>query len=394
MTIAKKIEATIEKSSWIRKMFEEGARLKAEHGAKNVFDFSLGNPNLRAPAELEAALKEVVTSEEGQDHSYMPNPGYPHVRAAVAEMVTRDQQAPVSGDEIIMTVGAAGAINSTLKAILDPGDEVVTPAPFFVEYGAYCDNHNGVLKTVPTRADFTLDLDAIGDAINERTKAVLINSPNNPTGQIYSAESLRALGELLAERGGKYGRTIYMISDEPYRKIVYDGAAVPSIFSAYPESIVCTSFSKDISIPGERLGYIAVNPAATHKKALLEGMTLANRILGFVNAPALMQRAVARMGNATVDVAKYARKRQLLCDGLAECGYEFVTPPGAFYLFPKCPIPDDVEFVRDLQTERILAVPGSGFGGPGHFRLAFCVDDDTIVKAMPGFRRVMEKYVS
>lgn len=394
MTIAKKIEATIAKSSWIRRMFEEGARLKAEHGAENVFDFSLGNPNLRAPAELEAALREIVSSEEGRDHSYMPNPGYPHVRAAVAERVARDQGAPVSGDEIVMTVGAAGALNVTLKTLLDPGDEVVTPAPYFVEYGAYCDNHNGVLKTVPTRADFTLDLDAVGGAINERTKAVLVNSPNNPTGQIYSAESLRALGELLRERGGKFGRIIYLISDEPYRKIVYDGAGVPSIFSASPESIVCTSFSKDISIPGERLGYIAVNPAATHKKALLDGMTLANRILGFVNAPALMQRAVARMGEATVDVAKYARKRKLLCDGLAECGYEFVTPPGAFYLFPRCPIPDDVAFVGELQAERILAVPGSGFGGPGHFRLAFCVDDDTIVKAMPGFRRTMEKYLA
>ncbi|MFW5810554.1 MAG: aminotransferase class I/II-fold pyridoxal phosphate-dependent enzyme, partial [Thermodesulfobacteriota bacterium] len=220
-----------------------------------------------------------------------------------------------------------------------------------------------------------------------------INSPNNPTGQVYPEDNLKALGTLLKEKSAALSRTIYLLSDEPYRKIVYDGVQEPSIFQAYPESIVATSFSKDLSIPGERLGYIAVNPEASHKDRLLAGMTLANRILGFVNAPALMQRTVARMlGEATVDVSQYARKRQLLCDGLAECGYQFVKPPGAFYLFPKCPIPDDVEFVRVLQEELILAVPGSGFGGPGHFRLAFCVEDAVITGAIPGFRRVIEKF--
>ncbi len=392
MTIAKKIEAVIAKSSWIRKMFEEGARLKAAHGAENVFDFSLGNPNLRPPEAFEATLKAVVESEAAKDHGYMPNPGYPFVRQAVAEMVVRDHGVTITGDEIVMTCGAAGALNVTLKTILDPGDEVITPAPFFVEYGAYCDNHGGVLKTVATNPDFTLDIAAIGAAITEKTKAVLINSPNNPTGQVYSAESLRDLGALLTDKGRELNRTIYLISDEPYRKIVYDGVEVGSILSAFPESIVATSFSKDLSIPGERLGYIAVNPAASAKSDLLSGMILANRILGFVNAPALMQRTVANLKEATVDVAAYDRKRKLLCEGLADCGYEFVTPPGAFYLFPRCPIPDDVEFVRALQEELILAVPGSGFGGPGHFRLAFCVEDATITNAMPGFRRAIEKF--
>jgi aspartate aminotransferase len=392
MTISKKIQAVIEKSSWIRKMFEEGARLKALHGAKNVFDFSLGNPNVRPPAAFESALKELITSGEAADHGYMPNTGYPHVRQAVAAAVGKDQEADLTGDEIIMTCGAAGGLNVTFKSLLDPGEEVITPAPYFVEYNTYVDNHGGVLRTVPTRSDFTLDLDALRGAVTDRTKAVLINSPNNPTGQIYSAESLKALGEMMAAEGRRRGRTIYLISDEPYRKIVYDGNRTPSIFTAYPDSIVCSSYSKDLSIPGERIGYIAVNPAATFKQSLLGAMALTNRTLGFVNAPALMQRVVARMEGMSVDVSEYARKRRLLCDGLAECGYKFTTPPGAFYLFPKSPIPDDVAFVQQLQEERILVVPGSGFGGPGHFRISYCVDDDTIVRAMPGFRKVMDQY--
>jgi aspartate aminotransferase len=245
---------------------------------------------------------------------------------------------------------------------------------------------------VGTRPDFTLDLDALGDAIGEKTKVVLINSPNNPTGQIYSRESMDALGQLLARKSREVGHTIYLVSDEPYRKIVFDGAQVPSIFQSYPESIIATSYSKDISIPGERIGFAAVNPAATHKPELMAGMALTNRILGFVNAPALMQRVVACMQGMSVDIGEYKRKRDLLCDGLSEAGYTFITPPGAFYLFPRTPIADDVAFVRDLQQELILVVPGSGFAGPGHFRIAFCVDDQTIVNAMPGFKKVMQKY--
>ncbi|AOY60257.1 MULTISPECIES: pyridoxal phosphate-dependent aminotransferase [Desulfococcus] len=392
MPIAVKIQAVIEKSSWIRKMFEEGARLKALHGAENVYDFSLGNPNVPPPEIFEKTLRELVDSGEARDHGYMPNTGYPFVRQAVADHVGRVQGAAITADDVIMTCGAAGALNAVFKALLDPGDEVLVPAPYFVEYNAYADNHGGILKTVPTREDFTLDLAAIDAAVTEKTKIVLINSPNNPTGQIYDAESLAALGRLLLDRGEAMGRAIYLVSDEPYRNIVYDGATVPGIFTASPNSIVATSYSKELSIPGERLGYIAVNPAVDDRRNLLAALALTNRILGFVNAPSMMQRVVARLQGVTVDVSEYDRKRRLLCKGLAECGYDFITPPGAFYLFPKSPIPDDVAFVQALQEERILAVPGSGFGGPGHFRIAYCVDDKTITGAMPGFKRTIEKY--
>ena len=392
MTVAKHIKDVMSRSSWIRKMFEEGARLKAVHGAENVYDFSLGNPNLPPPEDFDRELKAVLNNLEADGHAYMPNPGYPHVRAAVAEYLTGEQGVPVTGDEVLMTCGAAGALNVALKALLDPGDEVITPVPCFVEYGFYTANHGGVFKTVPTLPDFNLDLAAIEQAITPKTKVVLINSPNNPTGQIYSETDLKALGELLAAKGAEFGRTLYLISDEPYRKIVFNGSGVPSIFQCYPDSLIATSYSKDLSIPGERIGFLAVNPKATHRAEILGGFALANRILGFVNAPALMQRVIGGLQGASVDIALYARKRELLCDGLAACGYEFVRPPGAFYLFPRAPIADDVKFVLALQEERILVVPGSGFHGPGHFRIAYCVDDATIQNAMPGFRRVMERF--
>lgn len=394
MTVAKKIETILTQSSWIRKMFEEGGRLKALHGADNVFDFSLGNPNLSPPARFETVLRETVAACGPGDHAYMPNTGFPGVRQSIADYLSTEQQVPVTADEVVMTCGAAGGLNVVLKTILDPGDEVLTPVPCFVEYGFYADNHGGVLKTVATHPDFTLDLTAIAAAITPKTRAMIINSPNNPTGQVYSAESLQALGALLAQKSGQLGRTLYLISDEPYRKIIFDGTRVPSIFKAYSDSIVITSYSKDLSIPGERLGFAAVNPAAAFKPSLLAGMALANRILGFVNAPALMQRVVARLQGESVDISLYARKRELLCRGLAECGYDFVTPAGAFYLFPRSPIEDDVEFVRALQEEMILAVPGSGFKCPGHFRIAFCVADDTIVNALPGFGRAMARFTS
>jgi aspartate aminotransferase len=393
MTIAKKIEATLSESSWIRKMFEEGARLRAEHGVANVYDFSLGNPNLKPPKNFSDNLIDAAKSSVEGKHAYMPNVGFPYVRKSVAAYVSVEQQAEVSEKEIIMTCGAAGALNVILKTILDPGDEVITPSPYFVEYRFYADNHGGILKTVPTKPDFSLDINAISSAINNKTKAVLINSPNNPTGQIYSKESLIELGTVLNDKGKKSGRTIYLISDEPYRKIVYDGITVPSIFNCYRESIIATSYSKDISIPGERIGYIAVNPEAVFKENLISGIALANRILGFVNAPALMQRIIASIQGASVDISEYQRKRDILCNNLAECGYEFVRPSGAFYLFPKSPVPDDVKFVKALQDELILVVPGSGFGCPGHFRIAFCVDDDIIINSIPGFKRAIQGYV-
>ena len=392
MSIAKKIETTIAGSSWIRRMFEEGAELKKKYGPENVYDFSLGNPNLPPPAKFREVLQEIIRSAPSNAHAYMPNTGYPDVCGAVAGFLAVEQGAPVEGGDVIMTCGAAGALNIALKALLDPGDEVLTPVPCFVEYGFYADNHGGVLKTAPSRPDFQLDLTALAAGITAKTKVVLINSPNNPTGAVYSAEDLKDLGALLQAKSSEFGRTIYLISDEPYRKVIYDGATVPSIFTAYRESLIATSYSKDISIPGERIGFVAVNPQATYRKPLLAGMALANRILGFVNAPALMQRAVARLQGEKADIAAYQRKRDMLCEGLAGMGYEFVKPAGTFYLFPRSPIADDVEFVQALKAERVLAVPGSGFHGPGHFRIAFCVEDAVIANAMPGFKKAIRKY--
>ena len=390
MTISKKIAEFMNRSSWIRLMFEEGARLKAEHGAANVFDFSLGNPNLEPPEQFSQILEKVV-QEKGW-HGYMPQAGYPHVREKIAEFVQKDQGLAVSANDIVMTCGAAGALNVVLKAVLDPGDEVLSPAPCFVEYLFYADNHGGSFKSVATREDFTLDLDAMSEAITDKTKVVLINSPNNPTGQVYSKESLDALGQLLRQKCETYQRTIYLVADEPYRKIIFDDIEIPSIFNSYADSLLVTSHSKDISIPGERIGFALVGPDAKYREDIINAMALTNRIIGFVNAPALMQRVVAEMQGATVDIGQYKRKRDLLCDGLRECGYDFTTPPGAFYLFPKAPIPDDVEFVKALQEELILVVPGSGFMGPGHFRIAFCVADDVIINALPGFKKVMQRY--
>ncbi|MBW2181081.1 MAG: pyridoxal phosphate-dependent aminotransferase [Deltaproteobacteria bacterium] len=393
MTISKNVESILTRSSFIRKMFEEGARLKAEHGADKVYDFSLGNPNLDPPEEFNKALVQAAGLSDKGYHGYMPNAGYPFVREAVAKTISKEQNEDVKSGDVIMTCGAAGGLNVILKTILDPGDEVVVPAPYFVEYGFYAENHGGILKTVQTKADFSLDLEAISSAITQKTKAVLINSPNNPTGQVYSMEHLTELGNLLKSKSEEMGKTIYLVSDEPYRKIVFDGITVPSIFNCCTESIITSSYSKDLSIPGERIGFIAVNPGAAFKEDLLNGMMLANRILGFVNAPALMQRVVGLLQGARVDASEYERKRNILCEGLEKAGYDFIKPPGTFYLFPKTPVDDDVAFVDALRDELVLAVPGSGFGAPGYFRIAFCVADETITNALPGFRKVMENFL-
>jgi aspartate aminotransferase len=392
MTVAQKIEDFMVKASWIRKMFEEGTRLKAIHGADKVYDFSLGNPNIDPPKSFKKKLKELANSADAGIHAYMPNQGYPSVRKAVAAFLSGEQQVEITENEILMTCGAAGGMNVILKTILDPGDEVIALAPYFVEYGFYVDNHGGKLKIVKTRSDFTLNVGTLQKAITEKVKALIINSPNNPTGQVYSENNLKELGKLLTDKSIQFGHTIYLISDEPYRKIVYDGITVPGIFPCYRDSIITTSYSKDLSIPGERIGFIAVNPTAAYKAQLINGMGLANRILGFVNAPAMMQRAIESLQGESVDISHYAKKRDLLCNGLEELGYEFIKPAGAFYLFPKSPISDDVKFVSVLQEERILAVPGMGFGWPGNFRLAYCVDDKTIQNAMPGFENAMRRF--
>jgi aspartate aminotransferase len=325
-------------------------------------------------------------------HAYMPNAGFGETRQAVADYLNTFNAARFTAEEIVMTVGAGGGLNVVLKTILNPQEEVIIPSPYFVEYNFYLDNHQGVARVVSSHPDFSLNLEAISEAVSEKTRAVLINSPNNPTGRVYRAEELDGLSEILTHYSAKFGEPIYLISDEPYRKILYDGIAVPSVFDAYRESFVVTSFSKDLSLPGERIGYAAANPGISERRVILGGMVLCNRILGYVNAPALMQRLVRHLLKESVDISIYQRRRDLFCKGLEAAGYDFQKPEGAFYLFPRTPIDDDTEFVKALQEENILTVPGSGFGGPGHFRIAYCVDDRVIEGSLPGFKRVMDKY--
>jgi aspartate aminotransferase len=391
MAVAKKMLQFMDKSSWIRKMFEEGNRLKAIHRAGNVYDFSLGNPNVPPPQIVKQKLLELVTREEPGMHAYMPNAGLAETRMALSAYLCSEYCISLAAEHIIATCGAAGALNIILKALLDPGDEVLVSAPFFVEYGFYADNHGGVLKTVPTHEDFTLNHELIRQAISPKTKVFLLNSPNNPTGQVYNDRAIERLGRLLKEKSGEYGHAIYLVSDEPYRKIVYDSCCVPCIFNYYSNSLIASSYSKDLSLPGERIGFVAVHPEAEQVAELMGTLTLANRILGFVNAPGLMQRLICELQGICVDVEIYKRKRDRLVDALNSCGYSLTIPAGAFYLFPKSPLADDVEFVRLLQEENILVVPGSGFGGPGHFRIAYCVDDATIDKSIPGFQRALER---
>ncbi|UCF85860.1 MAG: pyridoxal phosphate-dependent aminotransferase [Desulfobacteraceae bacterium] len=392
MSASKKIQESIKRSSWIRKMFEQGNQMKEEYGPDNVFDFSLGNPNLEPPPRFNEILDDLVKDPAPGLHGYMPNAGYVETRQAVADYLNTFNKARFSPDEIVMTVGAGGALNVVLKTILNLGEEVIIPSPYFVEYNNYLDNHQGVPRIVPTKPDFSIDFNAISETITEKTKAVLVNSPNNPTGKVYREEELKELAGILSQYSGKFGQAIYLISDEPYRKIVYDGVTVPSVFNAYNESFVVTSFSKDLSLPGERIGYLAANPDISDRDMIVGGLVLCNRILGYVNAPALMQRVISHLLEESVDISLYQKKRDMLCDGLASFGYDLSKPEGAFYLFPKAPIEDDVAFVAALQEEKILAVPGSGFGGPGHFRIAYCVSDEVIEKALPGFERVMKRY--
>lgn len=381
----------MDRSSWIRKMFDEGLRLKAEYGAGRVCDLSLGNPDLNPPVDFQAALESKAADRTAGVHAYMPNAGLADVRTKVAGYAGRIQGVECGPEDVVMTCGAAGGLNIIFKAILNPGDEVITPRPYFVEYFFYTDNHQGVLVAVDSKTDFSLDLGAIKKAIGPKTKAVLINSPNNPSGAVYSEEEIRGLADILEEARARYGRYIFLISDEPYRRLVFDNTVVPPVLQHCKTGIVVTSFSKDLSIPGERIGYIVVHPGAPEKQRLLGALNLANRILGFVNAPALMQRVVADVLNSTVDMKIYERRRDMLARILSEAGYEFTMPKGAFYFFPRSPIPDDIKFVNLLKDELILAVPGSGFGLPGHFRLAFCVDEGVITRSKAGFAAAMKK---
>jgi len=389
MPIARKIAAFIENASWIRKMFEEGERMRRLHGAENVYDFTLGNPDVEPPQEFEEEFRRLAQHPLPGMHRYMSNAGYDETRNAVAEVLAEKSGLAVAGSQVVMTCGAGGALNVALKTILNPGDEVIILTPYFVEYKFYIDNHGGVPVEVWTdRETFQLNLTAIENAITAKTRAIIICSPNNPTGVIYPAESLRKLGELLKRKEKELSRQILVISDEPYARICYDGKDVPNIFPHVQNSVIVTSHSKDLALPGERIGYLAANPRMQDVELFMQGAIFANRVLGFVNAPALMQRIVAKLQRASVDINEYREKRDLLCDNLTAMGFRMIKPDGAFYLFPKSPLPDDIKFVKLALQHHILLVPGAGFGAPGHFRIAYCVDKGMIERSLPAWREL------
>lgn len=379
-------------SSWIRRMFEEGVELKQRYGEENIFDLSLGNPVMEPPAEFFRELRKIAEHPTPGMHRYMSNAGYAETRAAVAKQLSVETDIKFSANDIIMTHGAAGALNVILKTLLNQGDEVIIFAPFFAEYVHYIDNHYGVSRILPTDEQFAPRVDELERAINERTRAVLVNSPNNPSGAVYSKERLREIGEVLRRKEAKLGTHILLISDEAYRKLIYDGLEYPFPVHHHPNSIIATSHSKDLALPGERIGYIAVHPECHRREDLVNGFIHVNRTLGFVNASALMQHIVRHLQGVTVSVAEYQKKRDFMLDNLTRMGYEMVKPQGAFYIFPKSPIEDDVAFVRKLLQLKVLTVPGRGFGTPGYFRIAYCVEDKVLEGSLDGLRAAAQKY--
>ena len=392
--VTEAIAKQLQGASWIRRMFEAGATLKKQYGEDSVCDFSLGNPDLPAPPAVAKGLEKILAkADQPFAFGYMPNAGYPWAREQLAAYLASEQNVPLTGDDVILTCGAAGALNVIFKTVLEAGDEVLAIAPFFVEYGAYVGNHGGVLKAVPSNPDdFSLDFAALEKAITAKTRALIINSPNNPTGQVYTQNALEALAALLARKSDENGRPIFLVLDEPYRFLSYDGVNVPSTLPLYPYAVLASSFSKNLSLPGERIGYLAVSPKLENRAELVAGLILANRILGFVNPPVVGQHLMAAALGSQVDVGVYAARRAVMAEVLTRAGYEFFLPKGAFYFFPKAPGGDDVAFVNRLLEERILAVPGSGFAGPGHFRLTICVGEEIIRRAEDGLKRARDAY--
>lgn len=393
--ISKNIKSILESptAGVIRKMFEEGAVLKEKFGADNVYDFSLGNPDLDPPEEVVAAIKNVSEDTSHMCHGYMPNAGYPEARAAMAEKTSLEQGVPVSFEAVVMAVGAAGAMNSVIKAIVNPGDEIIVPCPYFAEYDHYIHSHGAEIRRVPTKEDFSLDIDAVKNALNEKTAAIIINSPNNPTGKIYSEDEIKALASVLEDFGKKNGREPFIIADEPYRAIVYNGKKVAPIFPHYRNSVVVTSFAKNLSVPGERIGYIAVNPAALDFKEMVQACIVTTRILGYVNAPAFFQKVIARSWNAKCDYSLYEKRMREITEVMDFAGLKYVVPEGAFYLFVKVPDGwngDDLAFTNHLKKFNILCAPGSGFSGKGWFRIAYCVSEKTILNSKEAFKKAVE----
>ncbi len=390
--VTRQMVGYLENSSWIRRMFEAGIQLKQQYGEDAVCDFSLGNPDLAPPRTVKTALQQFAEkADQPFSLGYMPNGGFPWARQQLAQHLSEEQGVELGEQQVILTCGAAGGLNALFKSILDPQDEVLAPAPCFVEYGFYVENHGGVFSTVPAQKDtFQLDLAAFEAAITPKTRAVIINSPNNPTGVIYPQKDLQALAGILAKASERNNRPIFLISDEPYRFLAYDNTSVPSVLPLYKYAVLASSFSKNLSLAGERLGYLAISPLMPDSEKLMAALIMSNRILGFVNPPVIGQHIMAAALGSQVDAGLYLKRRNLMAEILADAGYEFSMPTGAFYFFPKAPGNDDVAFVDKLLKENILAVPGSGFMGPGHFRLTFCVDEKVIARSAKGFARAIK----
>jgi aspartate aminotransferase len=391
--ISKKMKVLVDNSSVIRAMFEEGKRLSEIYGEENVFDFSIGNPNVEPPQNIKKAITDILSEEEPNlVHGYMNNSGYEDVRENIADYMNKKNGVNITSNNIIMTCGAAGGLNIILKSILNPEDEVISFAPFFGEYLNYVNNYDGKLVIVKTEdGTFQPDVNAFEKEINERTKAIIINSPNNPTGVIYSEESIKNIARILEKKEKEYGTSIYLISDEPYREIVYDDIEVPFILKYYKNTFIGYSYSKSLSLPGERIGYIAVNGDMDEFEDVISSLNVANRILGFVNAPSLFQRVIGRTLGAEVDVNIYKRNRDLLYNHLISLGFKCIKPKGAFYLFPKALIEDDKKFAQIAKKYNILVVPGTAFGCPGYFRLSYCIGYEKIEKSLAAFTKLAKE---
>jgi aspartate aminotransferase len=393
MIISDKLQKLItNQEGWTRRMFEEGLKIKRQYGEENVYDFSLGNPDTEPPEEVQKSLVDALSNPVKGMHRYMSNNGYEDVREEIADYLREQYGVPFTANHVFMTVGCAGGLNILLKSMLSRGDEVIVPSPFFWEFKNYIENHGGKVRYVQTKKDFQLNIENIEKAITKKTKAILLNSPNNPTGAVYNEESITGLIEVLNRKRAQ-GQDIYIISDDAYRKLVYDGCRIPNLFALYDLVYAVTSHSKDLALAGERIGYVIISPRIEEHQLMVSAMMISIRTLGFVNAPALFQRIAGKFQRSSVNIAAYQQKRDLLYNTLVEAGFECVKPMGAFYLFPKSPIADEVEFVRSLQQEeRIMVVPGRGFGRKGYFRIAYCVPIETLQKSVEGFIRTGKHY--
>lgn len=391
--ISDKMKILVNNNSVIREMFEEGKKLAEIYGKENVYDFSLGNPNVPAPKEVNEAIKEIVDSENSVVlHGYMSNSGYEDVRDAISKNINEKFETNFSKDNIIMTVGAASGLNIVLKSILNPGEEVIVFAPYFVEYRNYINNYDGkIVEVLSKEPTFEPDLDAFEKSITENTRAVIINSPNNPTGVIYSEETIKSIAEILNKKQKELNRTIFIISDEPYRELVYDNTEVPYITKYYNNTFVVYSYSKSLSLPGERIGYVVVPTEMEDSSTVFEAVTIANRITGSVNAPSLIQKVIGKCVGLTSDLSKYKENRDVLYNGLKALNFDCIYPQGAFYLFMKTPIEDDKEFCKIAKKYNILVVPGSSFAYPGYVRISYCVSNDMIKRSLNAFKKLAEE---